>query len=82
MDCHYVAISVKNDAGMDKLIETVIEQCINLENQVSGSISSSKTGTDGIFTIGGSDGLTSGDVKNINPMKLEFKKKGRGCCGQ
>ena len=34
-----------------------------------------------MFTIGGSDGLTSGDIKNINPMRLEIKKKNRKCCG-
>ena len=58
----------------------MIEKCIELENQVVGSISSSKSGSDAIFTLGGSDGLTSGDIKNINPMKLQVRKRSNGCC--
>ena len=70
MDCLYVRCSVAADTGIDTLINTIIDSCLNLENQVAGSITSSKSGTEAIFSLGGSDGLTSGDVKNINPMKL------------
>ena len=68
MDCHYVRCSIANDDGVEDIISKVITNCLDLENQVVGSISSSKSGSDAIFTLGGSDGLTSGDVKNINPM--------------
>ncbi len=37
-------------------------------------------GNEKIFSLGGSDGLTSGDVSNINPMKLETRKRKTGCC--
>ena len=80
MDCKYVRCSVQSDTGVDSLISTVIDSCLDLENQVAGSITSSKSGSDAIFSLGGQDGLTSGDIKNINPMKLQKTKKKRGCC--
>ena len=82
MDCMYVRCSVLNDDGVEELISTVITKCIELEGQISGQtpIGKAKIG-EGIFTLGGSDGLTTGDVKNINPMKLDFKKKQKKCCG-
>ena len=73
-------VSVAAETGIDTLVNTVIDSCLNLENQVAGSITSSKSGQEAIFSLGGSDGLTSGDVKNINPMKLQTSKKKRGCC--
>lgn len=82
MECHYVKCSMANDQGVDTLISTIIEKCIELENSMAGNISTTKSGTEGIFTLGGSDGLTSGDIKNINPMKLQVRKKNRGCCGE
>jgi tRNA pseudouridine-54 N-methylase len=81
MDCIYIKCSIANDEGVEELISKIIEKCIDLENQVVGSISSSKSGSDAIFTLGGSDGLTSGDIKNINPMKLQVRKRNNGCCG-
>ena len=81
MDCIYIKCSIANDEGVEELINKIIEKCIDLENQVVGSISSSKSGSDAIFTLGGSDGLTSGDIKNINPMKLQVRKRNNGCCG-
>ena len=85
MSCVYVRCSVLSDAGIEELINTVIVKSMQLENQISGSLTGEggeKTGADnGIFTIGGSDGLTSGDIKNINPMRLEIKKRNRKCCG-
>lgn len=81
MDCIYIRCSIANDEGVEELISKIIEKCIDLENQVVGSISSSKSGSDAIFTLGGSDGLTSGDIKNINPMKLQVRKRNNGCCG-
>ena len=85
MDCHYVKCSVKSDEGVEELIEQTIKRCIDLESQLAGnglSTSGAKNSGDGssIFTLGGSDGLTSGDVKNINPMKLDVKKRNKGCC--
>ena len=85
MDCHYVKCSVKSDEGVEELIEQTIKRCIDLEAQLAGnglSTSGAKNSADGnsIFTLGGSDGLTSGDVKNINPMKLDVKKRNKGCC--
>ena len=77
MNCLYVRCSVKSDEGIENLIETVIDKCMELETQVAG-VGSTKT--ENLFTLGGSDGLTSGDVKNINPMKLDVKKKQKGCC--
>ena len=41
-----------------------------------------RRGENGIFSLSGSDGLTTGDIKNINPMRLEIKKRNRGCCGR
>lgn len=71
-----------DDRGVDELITLIIEQCIELEDKVVGTSGTAKTGgAESIFTLGGSDGLTSGDIKNINPMKLQVKKKNRGCCG-
>ena len=68
--------SVLSDAGVEELINTVIVKSMHLENQISGTTSGEGEGKkDNIFTLGGSDGLTSGDVKNINPMRLEHKKK-------
>ena len=81
MDCIYIRCSIANDEGVEERISKIIEKCIDLENQVVGSISSSKSGSDAIFTLGGSDGLTSGDIKNINPMKLQVRKRNNGCCG-
>ena len=79
MDCLYVRCSVKSDSGIEELIDTVISRCLDLDNQVSISGSAHPTvtsaGKESIFTLGGSDGLTSGDVKNINPMKLRIKKR-------
>ena len=66
----YVRVSVASEEGINNLVTTIIDKCIELETQVAGVNSSKKQGTDSIFTLGGSDGLTSGDVKNINPMKL------------
>ena len=84
MDCHYVKCSVKSDEGVEELIEQTITRCMDLETQLAGkglSTSAKGAAADGsIFTLGGSDGLTSGDVKNINPMKLDVKKRNKGCC--
>ncbi len=80
MDCHYVRCSVKSDEGVEELIESTIKRCMDLETQLAGkgiSTAGLKSSSDGnaIFTLGGSDGLTSGDVKNINPMKIDVKKR-------
>lgn len=83
MSCLYVRCSVLSDAGIEELINTVIVKSMALENQISGSLGGDSEGNreNGMFTIGGSDGLTSGDIKNINPMRLEVKKRNRKCCG-
>ena len=78
MNCLYVRCSVLSDSGIEQLIDTVIEKCMELENQMVG-INASKQES-AIFSLGGSDGLTSGDVKNINPMKLDVRKKNKACC--
>lgn len=78
MDCHYVKCSVKSDDGIEQLIETIINKSMDLENQIVGT--SLGGSNDKIFSLGGSDGLTSGDISKINPMKLETRKKKAGCC--
>ena len=80
MECAYVPCSVKDNTGLDALVTTIIEKSIELENSVVGSTQPSKSGSQALFTMGGSDGLTSGDIKNINPLKLNVKKKERKCC--
>ena len=79
MECLYVRCSVLSDDGIEELISTTITKCMELENLTAGSGQDSKK--DAIFSLGGSDGLTSGDVKNINPMKLQVKKRNKPCCG-
>ena len=32
MDCLYIRCSVKNESGIEELINTVITRCMNLEN--------------------------------------------------
>ena len=57
---------------------------MQLENQISGSpndLNDQPRGENGIFSLGNTDGLTSGDIKNINPMRLEIKTKKSKCCG-
>jgi len=78
MDCLYIKCSVKSDDGIEQLIETIINKSMDLENQIAGT--SLGSANDKIFSLGGSDGLTSGDVSNINPMKLETRKRKTGCC--
>ena len=83
MSCTYVKCSVLSDEGIEELVNTVIVKSMQLENQISGSLDGAadkKAGDNGIFSIGGSDGLTSGDIKNINPMRLEIKQKKGKCC--
>ena len=46
----------------------------------SGKKSAKGGAGEGIFTLGGSDGLTSGDIRNINPMRLDVKKRNKKCC--
>ena len=68
---------------MEELINTIIVKSMQLENQIHGSANDHNDGTrgeNGIFSIGGTDGLTSGDIKNINPMRLEIKTKKSKCC--
>ena len=60
MDCFYVRCSVKSDDGIESLIETIIKQCIELEDKLVGVGSGKNLGT--AFSLGGSDGLTSGDI--------------------
>ena len=75
--------SVKSEEGIEELINTIIVKSMQLENQIHGSANEKHDGPrgeNGIFTIGGSDGLTSGDIKNINPMRLEIKTKKSKCC--
>ena len=79
MDCHYIRCSVLSDDGVEDLISTIISKCIELEQKLVG-IGGVQQKSDTIFSLGGSDGLTSGDVSNINPMRLEFKRKERSCC--
>ena len=79
MDCLYVRCSVLNDTGVEELINTIITKCIDLESQVVTSGKKSAKG-ENIFTLGGSDGLTTGDVKNINPMRLDVKKRNKRMC--
>lgn len=65
--------SVKSEQGIEELITTMIVKSILLENQISGTLGDTANkagGENGIFSLGGSDGLTSGDIKNINPMRL------------
>ena len=84
MSCSYVKCSVKSEEGIEELVNTVIVKSMQLENQISGTANDIKDkprGENGIFCLDGTDGLTSGDIKNINPMRLEIKTRKRKCCG-
>ena len=80
MNCLYVRCSVANDDGVEELISTIISKCIELEDKMGASGSTGSKASGGIFSLGGSDGLTSGDISNINPMRLDAPKRKSGCC--
>ena len=43
MDCHYVRCSIKNDEGVESLIETIIDKSMELESKVIGSGAAGKS---------------------------------------
>ena len=90
MGCIYVRTSVLNETGIEQLITTVIDKSIELENLVTGSISSEEgqnsiengqklngLGGDGRLKLGKQG---SGEVDGINPVRLNVKKKEKRCC--
>ena len=79
MNCLYVRCSVASDEGVEELISTIISKCIELEASMNVGPASAKSSSS-IFSLGGSDGLTSGDISNINPMRLDAPKKRSACC--
>uniref|UniRef100_A0A7S3HZ72 Uncharacterized protein n=1 Tax=Favella ehrenbergii TaxID=182087 RepID=A0A7S3HZ72_9SPIT len=81
MDCLYVRCSVLSDEGVEALITTIISKCIELEDKVVGAgVTAGAKSQSNIFSLGGSDGITSGDIGNINPMRLDVPKKKAACC--
>ena len=93
MGCHYVRTSVLADQGMEELIDIVIDQCVQLENQVSRSILSDDTSTeDGSGMLKNNYSVVTGPQEpkkiqltagqdRVGPLRLNVKSKTqKKCC--
>ena len=72
MGCVYVPCSVLADEGMDTLTSTIIEKSIELESHLDGTLDKKEN----TITLTGN----KEDISNINPIKLNVKRKEKSCC--